>query len=241
MIAMTMRRRRLQRCQCQCSDTGFDPQRRRRAVAASGRATTTGGGVLLLLLVLLGIAYSHTTVEAFTSSLSSVAPSRWPTTAIVHPQSSSSLLQLRRTSHATAIRPVSSSSSSRYAASIIPGGGRGNLTAKNSTTSLDIATPTAPQAVPASSSSGFSQMGSADVVGPLVSVLGVVLFLMYTLLESGSFGTAFQSMDLAQKFTVISKVSWLPGSSSDAQVTVAVVMAFSAFAQALTGKYEYER
>jgi uncharacterized membrane protein YfcA len=58
---------------------------------------------------------------------------------------------------------------------------------------------------------------------------------MYTLLESGSFGTAFQSMDLAQKFTVISKVSWLPGSSSDAQVTVAVVMAFSAFAQALTG------
>ena len=223
MIAMTMRRRRLQRCQCQCSDTGFDPQRRRRAVAASGRATTTGGGVLLLLLVLLGIASSHNTVDAFTSSWSSVAPSRWPTTAI------------RRISHATANRRVSFSS--RYAASIIPGGGRGNLTAKNSTTSLDIATPTAPQAVPASSSSGFSQMGSADVVGPLVSVLGVVLFLMYTLLESGSFGTAFQSMDLAQKFTVISKVSWLPGSSSDAQVTVAVVMAFSAFAQALTGTY----
>ena len=214
------RRPRQQRCQCQCSATGVDPQRRR-AVAASWRTTTTGGS-LLLLVALLGVAVmslgtSHITVEAFTSS-------------------SSSLLQLRRTSHATATRSFSSSSSSLYAASIIPGGGRGNLTAKNSTTSLDIATPTAvPQAVPASSSSGLSQMGSAEVVGPLVSVLGVVLFLMYTLLESGSFGTAFQSMDLVQKFTVISKVSWLPGSSSDAQVTVAVVMAFSAFAQALTG------
>lgn len=76
---------------------------------------------------------------------------------------------------------------------------------------------------------------SADVVGPIVSVVGVIGFLLYTLSESGGLGTQFQQMDLSHQITVLSKVSWFPGTASEAQVVVACVMAFSAFAQALTG------
>lgn len=76
---------------------------------------------------------------------------------------------------------------------------------------------------------------SADVLGPIFSVLFVVCFLLYTLIDSGGISDKFVTMSLEAKFNVLSKISWFPGAFQEAQVIVALVMAFSAFAQALTG------
>mmetsp|Transcript_27447 Transcript_27447/g.57539 ORF Transcript_27447/g.57539 Transcript_27447/m.57539 type:complete len:191 (-) Transcript_27447:441-1013(-) len=42
-------------------------------------------------------------------------------------------------------------------------------------------------------------------------------------------------MDMPQKLQVLGKISWFPGRVQEAQLVVGLVMAFSAFAQALTG------
>jgi len=76
---------------------------------------------------------------------------------------------------------------------------------------------------------------SADVLGPVFSVLFVVAFLFFTLLNSGGISDTFLSMNLEAKLNVLSKISWFPGTVQESQVAVGLVMAFSAFAQALTG------
>ncbi len=76
---------------------------------------------------------------------------------------------------------------------------------------------------------------SADVLGPLFSVIFVISFLFFTLLNSGGISDTFLSMNLEAKLNVLSKISWFPGTVQESQVVVGLVMAFSAFAQALTG------
>lgn len=76
---------------------------------------------------------------------------------------------------------------------------------------------------------------SAEILGPVISIAVVVAFLLFTLLTTVGISDAFTTMDFEHKFNVLSRISWLPGSTQDAKVTVALVMAFSAFAQALTG------
>jgi len=74
-----------------------------------------------------------------------------------------------------------------------------------------------------------------EVLGPIVSIVLVVLFLGNTLLSSCGLSDTFDTMDLSHKMDVLGTISWLPGSLFEAKVVVAFVMAFSAFAQALTG------
>jgi len=81
----------------------------------------------------------------------------------------------------------------------------------------------------------FSKLLSADVLGPVFSVAFVVGFLFFTLLNSGGISDTFLSMNLDAKLAVLSKISWFPGTVQESQVVVGLVMAFSAFAQALTG------
>lgn len=76
---------------------------------------------------------------------------------------------------------------------------------------------------------------SADFLGPLASIAFVVSFLFYTLLYSGGISDNFATMDLSHKLEVLSKICWFPGQFNEAKVVVGFVMAFSAFAQALTG------
>ena len=76
---------------------------------------------------------------------------------------------------------------------------------------------------------------SADVLGPVFSVAFVVGFLFFTLLNSGGISDSFLNMNLDAKLNVLSKISWFPGTVQESQVVVGLVMAFSAFAQALTG------
>ena len=65
----------------------------------------------------------------------------------------------------------------------------------------------------------------------------VVLFLLYTLLHDCGYGITDDYIfdNISQKVEILSKISWLPGRGSEAQSMVALVMAFSSFAQALTG------
>ncbi|VEU39867.1 unnamed protein product [Pseudo-nitzschia multistriata] len=81
----------------------------------------------------------------------------------------------------------------------------------------------------------MSKLTSADVLGPLFTIAFVIVFLCNTLLNSGEISDTFLAMDLHQKLNVLSKISWFPGQFQEAQLVVALVMAFSAFAQALTG------
>eukprot|EP00535_Pseudo-nitzschia_heimii_P007159 CAMPEP_0197173794 /NCGR_PEP_ID=MMETSP1423-20130617/583_1 /TAXON_ID=476441 /ORGANISM="Pseudo-nitzschia heimii, Strain UNC1101" /LENGTH=488 /DNA_ID=CAMNT_0042622657 /DNA_START=666 /DNA_END=2132 /DNA_ORIENTATION=- len=76
---------------------------------------------------------------------------------------------------------------------------------------------------------------SADFLGPLASIVFVVSFLFYTLLYSEGISDDFATMDISHKLDVLSKICWLPGQFNEAKVVVGFVMAFSAFAQALTG------
>jgi len=76
---------------------------------------------------------------------------------------------------------------------------------------------------------------TAEVLGPIFSIVLVVLFLGNTLLSSCGLSDTFEYMDLSHKLDVLGTISWLPGSLFEAKVVVAFVMAFSAFAQALTG------
>lgn len=87
----------------------------------------------------------------------------------------------------------------------------------------------------AASISTTSPLLSVDVLGPLFCIAFVVIFLCSTLLNSGGISDTFLDMDLSQKMTVLSKISWFPGQVQEAQLVVGLVMAFSAFAQALTG------
>ena len=90
-----------------------------------------------------------------------------------------------------------------------------------------------------SSSSSFSvsSLLSADILGPIFSIVVVVLFLLYTLLHDCGYGITDDYIfdNISQKVEILSKISWLPGRGSEAQSMVALVMAFSSFAQALTG------
>ena len=76
---------------------------------------------------------------------------------------------------------------------------------------------------------------SADILGPVFSVALVVGFLFFTLLNSGGISDTFLTMNLDAKLNVLSRISWFPGTIQESQVVVGLVMAFSAFAQALTG------
>jgi len=80
-----------------------------------------------------------------------------------------------------------------------------------------------------------SKLLSVDVLGPIFSVLACMAFLFYTLVSSGNITDQFSTMDLSHKLTVLSKISWFPARTGEAQLVVGLVMAFSAFAQALTG------
>ena len=73
------------------------------------------------------------------------------------------------------------------------------------------------------------------VLGPLLSCVLTIAFVFMTLLQSGSVSDTFASMDINEKLSVLSRVSWFPGRYEEAQIVVGLVMAFSAFAQALTG------
>ena len=87
----------------------------------------------------------------------------------------------------------------------------------------------------AEESNTSNKLLSADVLGPLFSVVFVVGFLFFTLLNSGGISDSFLNMNLEAKLNVLSKISWFPGTVQESQVVVGLVMAFSAFAQALTG------
>jgi len=76
---------------------------------------------------------------------------------------------------------------------------------------------------------------TADVLGPIASILFVIGFLFFTLLHNGGISDNFATMSFGAKLNVLSKISWFPGAFREAQVVVGLVMAFSAFAQALTG------
>lgn len=80
-----------------------------------------------------------------------------------------------------------------------------------------------------------SSLSYAGVIGPILSIGFVVGFLFYTLLHSGGISDTFLTMDLSHKLEVLGKISWFPGQVQEAQLVVGLVMAFSAFAQALTG------
>jgi len=80
-----------------------------------------------------------------------------------------------------------------------------------------------------------SKLLSADVIGPVLSVVGVGLFLFLNLLNSETIETGFTEMDFSHKLEVLSKISWIPRRLDEAELVVSLVMAFSAFAQALTG------
>jgi len=76
---------------------------------------------------------------------------------------------------------------------------------------------------------------SADIFGPILSISIALSFLLYTLLHSGGISDKFLTMDISHKMNILSRISWFPGRFQEAQILVALVMSFSAFAQALTG------
>lgn len=76
---------------------------------------------------------------------------------------------------------------------------------------------------------------SADILGPVFSIIFAVSFLLYTLLHSGGISDKFLTMDFSHKMNILSRISWFPGRFQEAQILVALIMSFSAFAQALTG------
>jgi len=76
---------------------------------------------------------------------------------------------------------------------------------------------------------------SAEVLGPIFSIICVVLFLVSTLLNNDGIADNFADMNLSHKLHELSKISWFPQQIDEAKVVVGFVMAFSAFAQALTG------
>mmetsp|Transcript_14922 Transcript_14922/g.41516 ORF Transcript_14922/g.41516 Transcript_14922/m.41516 type:complete len:462 (+) Transcript_14922:369-1754(+) len=85
------------------------------------------------------------------------------------------------------------------------------------------------------STSTQSLLLNVDVLGPLFCISFVIFFLCSTLLNSGGISDTFVDMNLSQKLDVLGKISWFPGQAQEAQLVVGLVMAFSAFAQALTG------
>jgi len=76
-----------------------------------------------------------------------------------------------------------------------------------------------------------------DIVGPVISTLVCILFLLFTLYQANGVADNYETMDLSHKLVELQKISWFPtgGTFLEAQLTVGLVMAFSAFAQALTG------
>jgi len=76
---------------------------------------------------------------------------------------------------------------------------------------------------------------SVDFLGPIACITFVIAFLINTLVNSGGISDTFLTMDLSQKMQVLGKISWFPGQVEEAQLVVGLVMAFSSFAQALTG------
>lgn len=76
---------------------------------------------------------------------------------------------------------------------------------------------------------------SAAVIGPILSIVGLITFLVVYLLQNGQIADDYETMNLAEKLTTLSKISWFPSQFQEAEFTVGLVMAFSSFAQALTG------
>jgi uncharacterized membrane protein YfcA len=87
----------------------------------------------------------------------------------------------------------------------------------------------------ATDSSTANPLLSADIVGPIVSIVCVVLFLILTLLNNDGIADNFADMNLSHKLHELSKISWFPQQFDEAKVLIGFVMAISAFAQALTG------
>lgn len=76
---------------------------------------------------------------------------------------------------------------------------------------------------------------NVEVLGPIFCVSLLVVFLAGILMKSSGVGVGFLKMDLPHKVTALQELSWLPGTITEPEVVVGLVMAFSAFAQALTG------
>lgn len=111
-----------------------------------------------------------------------------------------------------------------------------NDTTVSSTESLERAWALDSSAGDAAATKSLSEtLLSADVLGPIATISFVIVFLCNCLLNSGGISDTFVTMDLSAKMKVLSSISWFPGAFSEAQVVVGLIMAFSAFAQALTG------
>lgn len=80
-----------------------------------------------------------------------------------------------------------------------------------------------------------SSLVEMKILGPLFTVVLLVAFLLNTLMQSEGISDNFLSMDWSHKLAALQEVSWLPDTLTEAQLSVGFVMAFSAFAQALTG------
>jgi len=109
-----------------------------------------------------------------------------------------------------------------------------NADATIATTSTSTSSTSATTTIKPPTATSFF-VSNVDVLGPLVTIAAVVAFLFYTLLNTGGISDSFLGMDLAQKLQVLGKISWFTGQAQEAQLVVGLVMAFSAFAQALTG------
>ena len=105
----------------------------------------------------------------------------------------------------------------------------------DTSTPIDTATTTTTTITTTATNPASFFASHVDVLGPLVTIVSVVAFLFYTLLNTGGISDSFLTMDLPQKLGVLNKISWFPGRYQEAQLVVGLVMAFSAFAQALTG------
>jgi len=107
-----------------------------------------------------------------------------------------------------------------------------NADATIATTSTSTSSTSATTTIKPPTATSFF-VSNVDVLGPLVTIAAVVAFLFYTLLNTGGISDSFLGMDLAQKLQVLGKISWFTGRAQKAQLVVDMVVAFSAFAQAL--------
>ena len=76
---------------------------------------------------------------------------------------------------------------------------------------------------------------TAEVLGPVLTVTFTILFLFNTLINGDGISEGFPTESFTQKLECLSRISWFPNRLNDAEVVVGLVMAFSSFAQALTG------
>eukprot|EP00588_Corethron_pennatum_P031243 CAMPEP_0194316690 /NCGR_PEP_ID=MMETSP0171-20130528/13480_1 /TAXON_ID=218684 /ORGANISM="Corethron pennatum, Strain L29A3" /LENGTH=419 /DNA_ID=CAMNT_0039073031 /DNA_START=326 /DNA_END=1585 /DNA_ORIENTATION=- len=77
--------------------------------------------------------------------------------------------------------------------------------------------------------------GLSPVLGALLSCTATFAFLTLVMLQSNSISDTFLTMGLAEKLSILSRISWFPAKVTEAQIVVSSVLGFAAFAQALTG------